>query len=94
MKKYYYCTGDEVLLGDRIREGLNRNRMARVAVIIQPNSPTAIQWGQMEGGVILEFTDGDRWLVQDFDEEFELLERATDTSQMQDEPTQPEESAE
>ncbi|MGL4942369.1 MAG: hypothetical protein ACRC46_04175 [Thermoguttaceae bacterium] len=73
-KRFYYCSGDEVLLGDSINVGLDR--MAFVAEIIQPNSVRAHQWGVLSG-VILRFTDSDTgcWLVDCFDEDFELCER-------------------
>jgi hypothetical protein len=73
---YYYILGNQpVQHGDRIR--VTPNRMATVSTILEPLSDDAKSYDQPDGGVILDFDDGDCWLVQDFHEDFELINRVT-----------------
>jgi hypothetical protein len=50
--------------------------MATVSFILEPLSNDAINYQQPDGGVFLDFDDGDCWLVQNFHEDFELISRA------------------
>jgi hypothetical protein len=71
---YYIFNHQPVLLGDRVRVG--QNRMATVSTILEPLSDEAQNQEQPEGGVFINFDDGDCWLVQNFHEDFELVNRA------------------
>ena len=80
MKIFHYITGEEVKIGDRVREV---GREGRVTEIIQPGSDMAISYDYTEGGVrtemdwngeigyaIWEPPDGDCW------EDLEFIERS------------------
>lgn len=75
---FFYSDNQQVLLGDRMF--VAPNRMATVVAILMPGSEESLGWGQPDGGVILKFDDSatDCWLVDDFDEDFELMSRAAE----------------
>lgn len=79
MAKFDYEDGVEVRLGDRVRVwGKGRYRMATVAEVFQPGTEDAIAWScEEDGGLLVSFDDGDLWTCSQFDEDFELVQRAS-----------------
>lgn len=74
---FFYSDNQQVLLGDRMF--VAPNRMATVVAILIPDSKESLEWGQSNGVIIkFDYSDTGYWLVDDFDEDFELMSRAAE----------------
>lgn len=75
---FEYDDGNAVCLGDVVF--LRPEGHAIVTKILQPFSDESIQWGYPSGGVILDCVSnnryvGCRYMIRDFDEDYELIMR-------------------
>lgn len=71
--KYYYTDGQEVMVNDVVLTP--PNRPARVQFLLEPGSQLANAYSAPNGGIVLEFDDGDHQMWPKADEDMQFIRR-------------------
>ena len=74
MQKYFYTDGHEVMVNDVVLT--QPRRYAHVQLILQPESSLASAYSAPNGGIVLQFDDGDCQMWPKPDEDIQLIRRA------------------
>lgn len=73
MKSYFYTDGTEVFLNDIVL--VNPNRTAHVQLVLEPGSSLANAYSAPNGGIVIEFDDGDYQMWPSTNEDIRLVRR-------------------